>query len=308
MRMMRGVFRFAAGGALLLGLLAPISGQGDPGRTYDLRAKAEAATYNYAVLIQTHAGEFDIDPALIAAVMTVESKGDPYAYSRSGAMGLMQLMPATCEDYGLADPYEPSANIRTGAAVLARHLTRYRGDLEKVLAAYNAGPRRADDGSWRRIGETRKYVPAVLAYYRALSPAGNGWSAPVSLPAEETLPPAPPIKVLDFMFETVRTSQAQIQSEPIAENGDLHDAANAVMTAHLAGKLAPKFFTARAKKILAKRPAPPQSVHAVHLTTATLEAFAEEWGRRTPPYGRLVGLAHGTTKSGGHVWIVLLAS
>jgi soluble lytic murein transglycosylase-like protein len=172
--------------ALLVGGTAGGSAQSlpavPPARAAELRAKADAATASYAAIIEEHATVYAVDPALVVSIIMVESKGDPNAYSSSGAMGLMQLMTATCEDYGIADPYDPNENIRGGVALLANHLNRYRGDLKRVLAAYNAGARRADDGSWKRIRETTKYVPAVLAYYAALRPGGDGY-APSDRPA-----------------------------------------------------------------------------------------------------------------------------
>lgn len=113
---------------------------------------------------------FAVPPALISAVMQAESANDPAAVSPAGAMGLMQIMPATwtmlTARHGLGSkPFEPRANILAGTAYLRAMLDRY-GELTLALAAYNAGPGHVD--SYRRTGrtlpsETRIYVARVLA-------------------------------------------------------------------------------------------------------------------------------------------------
>jgi len=271
----------------------------------DLRAKAEASTRPFLPIIEEHAGDHGVDPALVMAVITVESKGNPSAYSRSGAMGLMQLMPAACEDFGVSDPYEPDENIRGGTAMIARHLSRYRGDLQRVLAAYNAGPRRADDGSWKRIRETRRYVPSVLAYYRALRPDGDGYHR-----AGEPLSVAPAVPagvaLTDAMFDVVRTRQAQTETEAIAENGALHDVAGTLLSENMAGKVTAKGAQDRLQALLARMPYPPKSATAFIFRTPDLGGFPAAWAKQPATPGRFVGVAHGT-KGGQHVWVVVLA-
>jgi len=128
----------------------------------------------YEHVIAGHARNYELDPALLAAVVYRESKFDPDARSRSGAIGLMQLLPDTAEGIALhtgghrfvvADLYDPEINVRYGAFYLRRLLRKY-GDEELALAAYNAGQRNVDE--WRAEGkgiefpETRQYVDEVL--------------------------------------------------------------------------------------------------------------------------------------------------
>jgi soluble lytic murein transglycosylase-like protein len=118
----------------------------------------------YDDLIRAHAGQHGISPELVRAVIKAESNFNPYAISPKGAMGLMQLMPATARELGVADPFHPEENIRGGVSYLASLLARYSQNVELALAAYNAGP-----GSVERYGavppyrETRSYVKKITA-------------------------------------------------------------------------------------------------------------------------------------------------
>ena len=129
----------------------------------------------YENIVLGHARNYDLDPALIAAVIYRESGFDPDAVSESGAVGLMQLLPATADgiaeltggnEFRPDDLYDPELNVRYGAFYLRRLLTKYDGDLELALAAYHAGQGNVD--SWLRTGgriefpETRAYVEDVL--------------------------------------------------------------------------------------------------------------------------------------------------
>ena len=110
-----------------------------------------------------------VDPALVRAVIDVESGSRTTAISPKGAVGLMQLMPATAAMYGVTDAADPAQNINAGVRHLKYLLTRHQGNLALVLAAYNAG-----EGAVARhasrippFRETMLYVPAVLAQMRA---------------------------------------------------------------------------------------------------------------------------------------------
>ena len=104
-----------------------------------------------------------LEPNLLRAVMERESGFRPCAVSPKGAMGLMQLMPGTASDLGVRDVFDPVENAGSGARFLAGLLSRYGGDLELALGAYNAGPARVDAaGGVPEIPETRAYVRAIL--------------------------------------------------------------------------------------------------------------------------------------------------
>ena len=127
----------------------------------------------YEHIIRTHAKNHDLDPALVAAVVYVESRFDPNAESEAGAIGLMQLLPDTAEgialrtggsEFVVADLRDPDINVRYGTWYLDHLLERY-GDTTLALAAYHAGQGNVDE--WQRTGagiafpETREYVDHV---------------------------------------------------------------------------------------------------------------------------------------------------
>ena len=121
----------------------------------------------YEEIIQEAAAEYDIDAALIRAVMQAESAFHPYAVSRAGAEGLMQLMPELADEMGVTDSFDPRENIMGGVRYLKRLLEYHNGDLDLALASYNAGP-----GNVQRYGgvppfrETRNYVRTIKALYK----------------------------------------------------------------------------------------------------------------------------------------------
>jgi soluble lytic murein transglycosylase-like protein len=105
----------------------------------------------------------DLDVDLLASVVDAESAGRVHARSRMGAEGLMQLMPGTARQLGVADAYAPQQNVSGGAAYLDALLTRYHNNLALALAAYNAGPAAVD--RWHGIPpyrETRVYVARII--------------------------------------------------------------------------------------------------------------------------------------------------
>lgn len=119
--------------------------------------------------IEASAKKYQIEPALIAAVMEQESGGDPAAESPVGAIGLMQLMPATARSLEI-NPYDPVQNIDGGAHYLQEQLQAF-GSVEAALAAYNAGPGNVENRSWVKLPETVEYVrnvPRLLSKYERI--------------------------------------------------------------------------------------------------------------------------------------------
>jgi len=99
---------------------------------------------HFEPLIRQHASQQGIRPDLVRAVIQVESAFNPRAVSPKGAMGLMQLMPATAKQFGVIDPFNPAENIRAGVSYLRQLMDRYDHDEQLALAAYNAGPGAVD--------------------------------------------------------------------------------------------------------------------------------------------------------------------
>jgi soluble lytic murein transglycosylase-like protein len=122
----------------------------------------------YNKQIQKVAKKYQIDPALVHAVILAESQYNPDAVSRRGASGLMQLMPDTAERYRVSDVFDPKQNIRAGVQYLRDLLKLFDNDLELTIAAYNAGEGAVIKSGWRipPYPETVAYVPKVLSYYR----------------------------------------------------------------------------------------------------------------------------------------------
>lgn len=122
--------------------------------------------YKYATEIHENAKRFGVTPKLVFAVIKAESDFNPRAVSRTGARGLMQLMPDTAAKLNVTDSFNPRENIRGGTQHLAYLLDRYHGNVRLAVAAYNAG-----EGAVDRFGgippyeETQQYVRAVMDVY-----------------------------------------------------------------------------------------------------------------------------------------------
>ncbi len=130
-------------------------------------ADAANGIADFERLVADAARRHDLDPALVMAVIGIESGFQPQAVSPKGAQGLMQLMPGTARDLGVADPFDPAANLDGGSRYLSSLVARYDGDLAKALAAYNAGMGAvARHGGVPPYAETRRYVRKVLGRYQ----------------------------------------------------------------------------------------------------------------------------------------------
>ncbi|MFT0862499.1 lytic transglycosylase domain-containing protein [Ancylobacter sp. G4_0304] len=169
---MRRAALFLASG-LLTGGASPGSASAQP-----MTPTAAYSVTSYAAHIDEAAQRFELPASWIRAVMQAESGGDPRAVSSAGAMGLMQIMPATWDElrvhHGLgADPFDPRDNILAGAAYLRQLHDRY-GSIRAMLAAYNAGPARyeASLAGERLPLETRTYIAALAPIIDNQSAAG----------------------------------------------------------------------------------------------------------------------------------------
>lgn len=143
-----------------------------PFNTYRLPHKVSQQELDQA--IAWYAKQHRLSPALLRAVIKAESDFDPRAVSRTGALGLMQLMPRTAAAMKVADPFNPVENIAGGAKYLRYLLNRFHGDLPLALAAYNAGEYRVK--RWQQIPpiqETQFYVKKVLTYYGVFRKGGK---------------------------------------------------------------------------------------------------------------------------------------
>ncbi|MBI5740509.1 MAG: lytic transglycosylase domain-containing protein [Nitrospirae bacterium] len=121
---------------------------------------------DYNEIIQTLSSQYNIEPSLVKAMITVESNWNYNAVSHKGAMGLMQLMPSTAKDLEVGNPFDPEENIEGGIRYMRFLLDKFN-DLPLALAAYNAGPRRVESsGGIPSITETKQYVKKVLSIYK----------------------------------------------------------------------------------------------------------------------------------------------
>lgn len=132
------------------------------GAVSSMEASARGVPIQYAAKVAELSARYDLSPALIEALVWQESRWRHQSVSPKGARGLAQLMPGTARDLGV-NPDDPFANLEGGARYLREQLNRFNGNLEKALAAYNAGPGRVERaGGVPRIRETQNYVAAIM--------------------------------------------------------------------------------------------------------------------------------------------------
>ncbi len=131
--------------------------------SYSVRARIDV----FEQEIKRAAGYFGLDPALIKAVIRAESGGDPRAVSSKGALGLMQLMPATARELMVYDPFDPAENIWGGSRYLSWLMESFDGDIIAALAAYNSGPGTVEKyGGIPPYPETIQYIKRVLRFWK----------------------------------------------------------------------------------------------------------------------------------------------
>jgi soluble lytic murein transglycosylase-like protein len=149
--------------------VAHFAGLTRSGDHYDPRLPARAAQYD--AIIEAAAKSAGVEPNLLRAVIVVESGFNSRAVSKSGAVGLMQLMPATAARFGVFNRYDPLQNVRGGALYLGFLIKRFRQNVHLALAAFNAGEDAVDRYSWQipPFIETLEYIPKVLKIYQALT-------------------------------------------------------------------------------------------------------------------------------------------
>lgn len=138
--------------------------------------------------VEATARRYGVSPKLVHAVIQTESGGNPAAVSSKGALGVMQLMPATAQRFEVSDPMDPEQNIEGGVRYLSFLLDQYGGDTQLALAAYNAGEGAVDRyGGVPPYRETREYVRKVSAL------AGKRRTRS-EVPSSESAPPPSPIR------------------------------------------------------------------------------------------------------------------
>lgn len=164
--LIRGVLTLLTTGIIVVA--APLPTKSD----YDGRPRYSKQEIRRAITF--YSKRYRLDPALLRAVIKVESDFRPHVISRKGAVGLMQLTPDTAATLRVMDIHDPIQNIRGGAKQLRHLLTLYDGNVPLALAAYNAGVHRVKGGKIPRIRETRSYVRKVLRYYDAFRGPGQG--------------------------------------------------------------------------------------------------------------------------------------
>jgi soluble lytic murein transglycosylase-like protein len=141
----------------------------ESGDRYDSMLLAKAGRYDS--IIENAAQSASVEPNLLRAVIVVESGFNSRAVSKRGAVGLMQLMPATASRFGVSNPYDPRQNIHGGAQYLKFLIDRFGQNVRLALAAYNAGEEAVErnGGQIPPFTETMAYVPRVLRIYQMLT-------------------------------------------------------------------------------------------------------------------------------------------
>jgi soluble lytic murein transglycosylase-like protein len=183
---------------------------------YDARRFTVDNRSRYASQIQAAAAANNVEAALIRAVISVESGYNPSAVSRTGAIGLMQLMPETASRYNVADSHDPAQNISGGAQYLRDLLRMFNYDLRLAIAAYNAGEQAVMKYGNRipPYRETLAYVPKVMKFYERyrgghVATAQRGYKRVATAARKKNLPTR-----ISLTYLTNRPSPAAPKADP----------------------------------------------------------------------------------------------
>lgn len=137
-----------------------------PAAAVQRNGATNAIPVSYLNIINAACSRFGVDPSLVHAIVKVESDFNPYALSRKGAMGLMQLMPHTANSMNVRNTFSPDENVEGGVKYLRYLLDRYEGNISLALAAYNAGETAVKKwGTIPPFKETQEYVKKILQIY-----------------------------------------------------------------------------------------------------------------------------------------------
>jgi soluble lytic murein transglycosylase-like protein len=147
-----------------------------PGTSYNAKVfmPSQEDIEKYGSIVKSASKAYGVDASLVHAVISAESAYNPLAVSRTGAMGLMQLMPDTARRYGVQNMMDPAENIHGGVRYLRDLLAMFKGRVDLAVAAYNAGENAVVRHGHKipPYAETRHYVPKVLAFYKNFQKRG----------------------------------------------------------------------------------------------------------------------------------------
>lgn len=184
-----------------------------------IKGEPQTEEFDLEEIIRFYARDYGVSPALVKAVIKVESDFHPYVVSSAGARGLMQLMPSTALEMQVEDTFDPIQNVGGGVQYLARMLELFNGDERLALAAYNAGP-----GNVLRYGgippfkETKEYVPKVLNYYDRYKEDSSPVKLKVALNKKPAADYLPDVEVVEEVEVEVTVSSPRPPKPPASKD------------------------------------------------------------------------------------------